>query len=87
MIKTIVDNRSGNPIKVGSLTIVQGINYVNNLNQEAKKILASYDCIFPDKVEAERTEEQLRQDVKSKDFEIAKLKAEIAGLQGKSKKK
>ena len=87
MIKTIVDNRSGNPIKVGSLTIVQGINYVNNLNQEAKKILASYDCIFPDKVEAERTEEQLRQDVKSKDLEIAKLKAEIAGLQSKFKKK
>ena len=87
MIKTIVDNRSGNPIKVGSLTIVQGINYVNNLNQEAKKILASYDCIFPDKVEAERTEEQLKQDVKNKDLEIARLKAELAGLQSKFKKK
>lgn len=87
MTRTIVDNRSGNPIKVGSLIVVEGINYVDNLNQEAKKILASYDCIFPDKVEAERTEEQLRQDVKSKDLEIAKLKAEIAGLQSKPKKK
>ena len=87
MTKTIVDNRSGNPIKVGTLTIVEGINYVDNLDQEAKKILASYDCIFPDKVEAERTEEQLKQDVKNKDLEIARLKAELAGLQSKFKKK